>query len=44
MNIGIKDPTAINDEEQQAPTLEAKATWGSALRFRGVMAVLLGLV
>ncbi|WP_081899085.1 potassium-transporting ATPase subunit KdpC [Halomonas sp. TG39a] len=44
MNIGIKDPAAINDEEQQAPTFEAKATWGSALRFMVVMAVLLGLV
>ncbi|MBL1268480.1 MAG: potassium-transporting ATPase subunit KdpC [Halomonas sp.] len=44
MNIGIKDPTAINDEAQQAPTFEAKATWGSALRFMVVMAVLLGLV
>ncbi|GGC96484.1 potassium-transporting ATPase subunit KdpC [Vreelandella lutescens] len=44
MNIGIKDPTAINEEEQQTPTFEAKATWGSALRFMVVMAVLLGLV
>lgn len=44
MNIGIKDPTAINDEAQQAPTFEAKATWGNALRFMMVMAVLLGLV
>ncbi|WP_311065660.1 potassium-transporting ATPase subunit KdpC [Halomonas sp. DWK9] len=44
MNIGIKDPTASNDEEQQAPTFEAKATWSSALRFMVVMAVLLGLV
>lgn len=44
MNIGIKDPSAINDEEQQAPTFEAKATWGNALRFMVVMAVLLGLV
>lgn len=44
MNIGIKDPSAINGEEQQAPTFEAKATWSSALRFMVVMAVLLGLV
>ena len=44
MNIGIKEPAAINDEEQQAPTFEAKATWGNALRFMVVMAVLLGLV
>lgn len=44
MNIGIKDPVAVNEEEQHVQAFEAKATWGSALRFMGVMAVLLGLV
>lgn len=44
MNIGIKDPSAINDGEPEVQAVEAKATWGSALRFMVVMAVLLGLV
>tara|TARA_R110002012_G_scaffold108051_2_gene250370 strand:+ start:3068 stop:3733 length:666 start_codon:yes stop_codon:yes gene_type:complete len=44
MNIGIKDPVVVNEEEQHVQVFEAKATWGSALRFMGVMAVLLGLV